>query len=75
MSEKYGSDSESMDLSSEGGSTLNISSEEQHGGNMLTNVFMLGCMVYCCLTMVLSIIMILIIHNGNHCKNRGSKKN
>ena len=75
MSENYEHEGGSpMSLSSEGGSPLNISSEEQHGGNIMSDVFMLGCIVYCCLTMILSIIMILVINNGNHCKNRGGKK-
>lgn len=63
-----------IDLSSEGGSPLNISSEEQLGGNVISDIFMLGCFVYCCTTMVMSIIMILVINYGNYCKNRGGKK-
>jgi hypothetical protein len=75
MSEIYGYEGDSpMNLSSEGGSPLNISSEEQHGGGLMSDIFMYGCIVYCCLTMIMSIIMILIINGGNHCKNRGGKK-
>jgi len=75
MSENYQDAGDSpMDLSSEGGSSLNISSEEQHGGNIISEIFMLGCITYCCLTMVLSIIMIFIINSGGQCKNRGGKK-
>jgi hypothetical protein len=61
-----------MDSSSQFESELNLSSE-QSGGGMFTNVLMLGFIVYCCLTMIMSIIMIFIINSGNHCKNRGKK--
>jgi hypothetical protein len=64
-----------LDLSSEGGSPLNLSSEEQHGGNMMSDIFCFGCIAYACVTMILSIIMILVIDKGNYCKNRGGKKN
>jgi hypothetical protein len=52
---------------------LNMSSE-QEGGNMMSELTMMGFSVCCCTVCVLSIIMIMIINGGNHCKNRGGKK-
>lgn len=60
--------------SSEGGSFLNLSSEEQVGGNIMSDMFMLGSFVFCCTTLVMSVIMIFVINAGNYCKNRGGKK-
>jgi len=58
----------------DGGSVFNTSSEEQLGGAgsfefLITTAITLGCTIC-----VLSIILILVISNGNYCRNRGGKK-
>jgi hypothetical protein len=60
----------------EGGSLFNnTSSEDQLGGAgsfefLITCTITLGCTIC-----VLSVILILVIWNGNYCKNRGGLKN
>lgn len=49
-------------------------SSEQSGGDIGGDIVLFGFFSLSCLVCILSIIMICIINNGNHCKNRGGKK-
>jgi hypothetical protein len=48
--------------------SLSTSSENQMGGNIMSDITMLGCSVFGCLFCVLSCIMICIINNKSYCK-------
>lgn len=46
----------------------------QDGGNTKSEAIMITACVCACTVCILSIIMIFIINEGRHCKNRGGKK-